>query len=81
MAVPKATWLDIILYDGEFDRKTIAAHNIPNPFEGIMYDYRVVFIKPQTLDYTTPMDPITIFRNALGPKEGGSGTPIDRAYY
>lgn len=28
-----------------------------------------------------PMAPITLLRNALGPEEGGSGVPLDRAAY
>lgn len=31
--------------------------------------------------YETPMQPITMLRNALGKEEGGSGVPLDRAQY
>lgn len=35
----------------------------------------------QDEDFETPMQPITIMRNALGKEEGGSGVPIDREAY
>ena len=41
----------------------------------------IISIKAQDEDYETPMQPITIMRNALGREEGGSGVPIDRAAY
>lgn len=31
--------------------------------------------------YETPMQPITMMRNALGREEGGSGVPVDRDAY
>jgi len=41
----------------------------------------IVSVKPQSVDYELPMNPITIMRNALGKEEGGSGVPLDRAAY
>ena len=41
----------------------------------------IISIKAQDEDYETPMQPITIMRNALGREEGGSGVPLDRAKY
>ena len=38
-------------------------------------------MKPQTVDYELPMNPITAMRNALGEEHGGSGKPIDRKEY
>jgi Protein of unknown function (DUF3228) len=35
----------------------------------------------QDEDYETPMQPITMMRNALGKEEGGSGVPLDREKY
>jgi hypothetical protein len=35
----------------------------------------------QDVDYETPMQPITMLRNALGKEEGGSGVPLDRKAY
>lgn len=37
--------------------------------------------RAQEEDYETPMQPITIMRNALGGEHGGSGVPLDRAAY
>jgi len=31
----------------------------------------IVSVKPQTVDYELPMNPITVMRNALGKEEGG----------
>lgn len=45
------------------------------------WEWGIVSIKPQDVDYETPMNPITILRNALGVEEGGSGVPIDREAY
>ena len=45
------------------------------------YDYGVIWIKAQSVDYEQPMDPITMMRNALGKAQGGSGHPIDREEY
>ena len=35
----------------------------------------------QNESFETPMQPITMMRNALGTAEGGSGVPLDRAAY
>jgi hypothetical protein len=48
---------------------------------GKEWQWGIVSIKPQTVDYELPMNPITIMRNALGVEEGGSGIPLDRAAY
>ena len=37
--------------------------------------------KAQDEDFETPMQPITMMRNALGKAEGGSGVPLDREKY
>lgn len=44
----------------------------------IDYDFGIVSIKPSDVPYETPMDPITIMRNALGKEHGGSGVPLDK---
>jgi len=36
---------------------------------------------PQDEAFETPMQPITMMRNALGKEEGGSGVPLDRKKY
>lgn len=45
------------------------------------YDYGIVSVKPQDIDFEIPMNPITIMRNSLGVHEGGSGINIDREKY
>ena len=37
-----------------------------DPNKDVDYDFGIVSVKPQDLDSETPMDPITIMRNALG---------------
>lgn len=41
----------------------------------------IISIKAQDEDHETPMQPITMMRNALGREEGGSGVPLDRQQY
>ena len=38
-------------------------------------------VKPQDEPVETPMQPITMMRNALGTQEGGSGVPLNRDRY
>ena len=45
------------------------------------YDYAIVWIKPQSVDYELPMDPITMMRNALGKEQGGSGVTLNCEKY
>jgi len=45
------------------------------------WQWGIVSIKPQDVDYETPMNPITVMRNALGVEEGGSGIPLNREAY
>lgn len=52
-----------------------------NPCEPIESDYGIVAILGQMHDSEEPMNPITMMRNALGIKEGGSGFPMDRKKY
>ena len=35
----------------------------------------------QMEEFETPMQPITMLRNALGKAEGGSGVPLEREKY
>lgn len=44
-------------------------------------EWGIVSIKPQDQDFETPMQPITMLRNALGRSEGGSGVPLVREKY
>lgn len=52
-----------------------------DPNKDIDYDYGIVSVKPQDVPFETPMDPITIMRNALGKEEGGSGVKLERGKY
>jgi Protein of unknown function (DUF3228) len=80
--VPQAKMLDIILYSREQILKEKAAmpsedknDNFPDVPWGI------ISIKAQDEDFETPMQPITMMRNALGADEGGSGVPLDKDKY
>jgi hypothetical protein len=42
---------------------------------------RSLYLVVQDEDFETPMQPITMMRNALGKEEGGSGVPLDREKY
>jgi len=37
-----------------------------DPNKDLDYDFGIVSVKPSNVDYETPMDPITVMRNALG---------------
>jgi len=52
-------------------------------FTGLLVpcDHRQGREEAQDEDFETPMQPITMMRNALGKDEGGSGVPLDRAKY
>ena len=69
---PQAEYLIVILYDREQMHK-----------EGdrIKADWGVVGCLATMTPEPTPLNPITIMRNALGVEEGGSGVPIDREEY
>ena len=41
----------------------------------------IISVKAQDEDYETPMQPITMMRNALGKEEGGSGVSLKREAY
>ncbi len=77
----EATWLDVILYSKEQIVKECRAMNDPDDTNDIEYDWGIISIKAQTVDFELPMTPITMMRNALGKEEGGSGVPLDRAKY
>ncbi len=52
-----------------------------DPNKDVEYDYGIVSVKPQDEFFETPMDPITMMRNALGKEEGGSGVKLDKQKY
>jgi len=69
---PVANYLIVVLYD----RGQMAAEGTP-----IDADWGVVGCMYTAEPEEIPMAPITMMRNALGVKEGGSGVPLDRAAY
>uniref|UniRef100_A0A6B2LM33 Uncharacterized protein n=1 Tax=Arcella intermedia TaxID=1963864 RepID=A0A6B2LM33_9EUKA len=79
VTVPDAKWMDLILYSKEQIDKEREAMGEP-PLQ-VDYDYGIISIKVQDENYETPMDPITVMRNALGKEQGGSGVPLDREKY
>lgn len=76
-----AKFLDVILYS----KAQIAAENEAmgneEPNKDADYDYGIISVKSQDVDYELSMDPITMMRNALGKDEGGSGVPLERKKY
>lgn len=79
--LPKAKYLDLILYSREQIMKENEAMGKEHPEEMKSVPWGIVSIKAQDVDYEIPMTPITAMRNALGKDEGGSGVPLDRDAY
>jgi hypothetical protein len=52
-----------------------------DPNKEVDYDFGIVSVKPTDFNYETPMDPITMMRNALGKEHGGSGVELNREKY
>ena len=52
-----------------------------DPNAGKDYDYGIISVKRQDVDYEMPMAPITMMRNALGKEFGGSGVKLDLKKY
>jgi len=77
--VPDAKYLDLILYSKEQIDQEKKMMGDPEIVEN--YDWGIISIKPQVENFETPMDPITIMRNALGKEEGGSGVPLNKKKY
>ena len=83
--LPEATMLDVILYSREQivleraaqDGLSAAEAEAAVPPE----PWGIISIKAQDEAFETPMQPITMMRNALGREEGGSGVPLDREKY
>jgi len=78
-ALPRAKYLDLILYSREQINKENQSMGKDASEETAPWG--IVSIKAQDVDYEIPMTPITAMRNALGKDEGGSGVPIDRESY
>lgn len=64
--VKPAKYLDLILYSKEQVQKQNEAMGNVDPNKDLDYDFGIVSVKPSNVDYETPMDPITVMRNALG---------------
>ena len=78
--LPKAKYLDLILYSREQINKENAAMDKGKDTSETA-PWGIVSIKAQDVDYELPMTPITAMRNALGKDQGGSGIPLDRDSY
>lgn len=82
MTPPVASHLDIILYSREQLVKEYASlEGTTSQVDLPDVPWGIISIKAQDEDHETPMQPITMMRNALGVREGGSGVPIDRKKY
>ena len=77
--LPRAKCLDVILYSFEQIQKEKAAMgDVEDQGE---YEWGIISVKPQDEEFESPMQPITMMRNALGKEEGGSGVHLDRDKY
>ena len=79
---PEATHLDVILYSREqleLERAAVPSKGARPPLPNAPWG--IISVKAQNEDYETPMQPITMMRNALGREEGGSGVPLEREKY
>ena len=76
-----AKYLDIILYSYDQVQAENEAMKTIDPHKDLLYDYAIVSVKPQDVNYELPMQPITIMRNALGKEYGGSSAPLDPEKY
>merc|ERR1719178_28872 len=78
--LPAGEFLDVILYKQEQILEENAAMKEDSNLD-VNASYVIVCIKPQNEPVESPMDPVTMFRNALGKDQGGSGTPLDEEAY
>lgn len=94
--LPKAKYLDLILYSREQIQKENEAQQQQQLGDAMssssssaqahaalppLSPWGIVSIKAQDLNRELPMNPITVMRNALGKEHGGSGIPLDRKAY
>jgi len=79
--LPKAEWLDVILYSREQIDKESEAMDKDKAGDGPTTPWGIISIKPQTVPKELPMNPITAMRNAMGREHGGSGREIIREEY
>lgn len=85
VTAPRAAWLDVILYSREqLVKEHAALHGVSEEQVDAALPqaaWGIISIKAQSESFETPMNPITMMRNALGKAEGGSGVPLVRAEY
>ena len=79
--IERAKYLDLILYSKEQIQKECLAMGQEDEHKDIDYEYGIISVKFENEPHETPMDPITMMRNALGKEEGGSGVALVRATY
>lgn len=79
LEAPIAEYLDVILYSR--DQLLKEAADFPEEGDVPECDWGIVSIIGTLSPAEPPMPPITQMRNALGKKEGGSGTQIDPEMY
>lgn len=80
-ALPPARFLDLILYSKAQIQVENEAMGTVDPHAEIDYEYGIISVKPQDEDRELPMQPITMFRNALGTRYGGSGHALEEGKY
>jgi len=83
LSSPIADYLIVIVYSKEQIEKEHIESNKESLDSDFKFDadWGVVAILGQSHPNEEPMQPITMMRNALGTKEGGSGVSIDREKY
>lgn len=82
--IKNARYFDIILYHKTQCNKENKAMSLANPdvkYIEQLSEYAIVSIKPQSVDFEIPMDPITMMRNALPLEQGGSGVALNKQEY
>jgi len=81
--LPKAKYLDLILYSREQIQKENESMDKDKTAEEVEETaaWGIVSIKAQDEDFELPMNPITQMRNCLGKSHGGSGITLDREAY
>jgi hypothetical protein len=87
--LPVAKHLDVILYSREQLEREYAAMPDKSGGKGLAAlralpaecAWGIISVKAQDEPFETPMQPITMLRNALGKEEGGSGVSLDREAY
>lgn len=79
---PAAAFLDVILYSRAQiadEREALPAADRGAPLPAAPWG--IISVKAQDEGQETPMQPITMMRNALGRDEGGSGVRLDAGAY